>query len=286
MRGSNFFPESPSVINKGLITFAAGTLSGVSSILASQPIDVVRVRQQVATRSISMMDCFRSVLKNDGPLGLYKGTVPPACATGFLMATMFTVQQATKHSLLRPGSRELTWWDHCLCGAAGGAAQSVFATPIEFLKVRQQTASRQGRAASLRGLLRGTNVRWMYRAYVPLLLRDSIGYGLFLGTTEATIQHLNGQVGPGTLVLMGVTFAGTFYWFPTYPLDVIKTRLQNDNFAAPRYAGFFDCVRQARREPIAKLYRGLSTTLCYAVPRNGVKIFVFYRAKAWLESRV
>ena len=38
--------------------------------------------------------------------------------------------------------------------------------------------------------------------------------------------------------------AGAVYWLCVYPADIIKSKLQTDNFRKPAYKGSLDCARQ------------------------------------------
>ena len=38
--------------------------------------------------------------------------------------------------------------------------------------------------------------------------------------------------------------AGAVYWMCVYPADIIKSKLQTDNFRKPAFKGSLDCARQ------------------------------------------
>ena len=54
------------------------------------------------------------------------------------------------------------------------------------------------------------------------------------------------QLGLGSMVLAGGV-AGVFYWLPVYPADIVKSRLQVDDYQRPAYRGTLDCARQVCR---------------------------------------
>lgn len=55
-----------------------GAVAGAASVFGNTPIDVVKTRMQglEAARYKSTADCFMTILKNEGPMAFYKGTVP------------------------------------------------------------------------------------------------------------------------------------------------------------------------------------------------------------------
>lgn len=69
--------------------------------------------------------------------------------------------------------------------------------------------------------------------------------GLYFATYEALTQHSPEEEAVGTAAMLfagGLT--GTISWALTYPLDVIKTRLQADGV---KYSGVVDCLRKSIR---------------------------------------
>ncbi|KAF3963679.1 hypothetical protein CMV_011954 [Castanea mollissima] len=58
-------------------TIAVGALSGGLAAVTTTPFDVMKTRMMTAQgRSVSMSMVFLSILRHEGPLGLFKGTVP------------------------------------------------------------------------------------------------------------------------------------------------------------------------------------------------------------------
>lgn len=62
--------------------------------------------------------------------------------------------------------------------------------------------------------------------------------------------------------------AGEALWLASYPLDVVKSKMQSDGFGPKsRYQGFTDCVRQTwRGEGWRGFWRGIGPTLARAMP--------------------
>ncbi len=62
--------------------------------------------------------------------------------------------------------------------------------------------------------------------------------------------------------------AGEALWLASYPLDVVKSKMQSDGFGKEmRYRNMSDCFRQtARVEGLAGFWRGIGPTLLRAMP--------------------
>ena len=77
-------------------------------------------------------------------------------------------------------------------------------------------------------------------------------------------------------LFMSGGIAGGIGVITVYPIDLVKTRMQNQrgNFN-PRYKGSLDCTRQTiKNEGIFGLYRGLRPQLLGVVPEKAIKLAV------------
>lgn len=104
-------------------------------------------------------------------------------------------------------------------------------------------------------------------------VRDFLGYGLYFATYEAlTRSSLESHpIGTASMLMAG-GLSGTVSWIFTYPLDVVKTRLQVD---PEKYFSFADCLRKSvQSEGLVCLTRGLTPTLIRAFPTNAVTFTV------------
>lgn len=77
--------------------------------------------------------------------------------------------------------------------------------------------------------------------------------------------------------------SGIVSWLSTYPVDVIKSRLQADGVGGvTQYNGILDCVRKSYHEEGWRVFtRGLTSTLLRAFPVNAatfatVTVFLMY----------
>ena len=74
------------------------------------------------------------------------------------------------------------------------------------------------------------------------------------------------EVHPTVLLLAG-GMAGICAWIVTYPVDIIKSRIQAD--MTGKYSGLWDCLKQSYQESgMMSFTRGLAPTLLRAFPTN------------------
>jgi solute carrier family 25 carnitine/acylcarnitine transporter 20/29 len=79
--------------------------------------------------------------------------------------------------------------------------------------------------------------------------------------------------------------AGLAFWIPSFPIDVIKTKLQADSIKAPKYLGALDCARQTWRESgLRAFYKGFTPCFLRAAPVNAATFVVYEWASQALKG--
>ena len=159
-----------------------------------------------------------------------------------------------------------------LAGAAAGVASSFVRGPAERIKTVQQactTGRYHGTLHCARELLRmhGFVGGW-FTGIGSTVLREVPQMGLYFVTYDAVKKAFLERAGENNAtaatVLAGGS-AGVLQWVATYPLDVIKTRIQ----AAPpdAYKGVWDCAASSiRAEGPSVMFRGLGIAVVRAFP--------------------
>ena len=183
-----------------------------------------------------------------------------------------------------------------LGGVGTGALQSLLLTPVELIKIRLQlqttmprhakpgrgTQPHQGPISIAKSVMRTEGLRGMYRGLTITMLRDAPAHGVYFWTYEYVREQLHpgcrksGQESLNTMLIAG-GLAGVASWAGSYPLDVIKTRLQSQTqSSSPKYNGIVDCFRKSvKQEGYSVLWRGLGTAISRAFVVNGA-IFSAY----------
>jgi solute carrier family 25 carnitine/acylcarnitine transporter 20/29 len=168
-----------------------------------------------------------------------------------------------------------------LAGAAAGLANAPLSAPIEHVRIRLQTqpagAARlyAGPWACARSLAARAGVAGgLYRGSAVTALREVQAYGVWFLTFEALMRadaKRNGRARkdvPTVLVAAYGGVAGEALWVASYPLDVVKSRMQTDGFGEERR---FRTMRAAFRETwreggAGAFWRGIGPTLVRAMP--------------------
>lgn len=167
---------------------------------------------------------------------------------------------------------------HFLAGASAGIAQAPVCSPIELAKTRLQLqendSSRRvfnGPLQCLRHIHRTEGLRGVFSGFWITLLREAPSLGVYFATYEA-LTRSDTRISTVHMLLAGGS-AGTASWLISYPIDVVKSRLQAD--VDKKYNGAMDCFRKSvQAEGYSCLFRGINSTIIRAFPTNAATFAV------------
>ncbi|KAF7652699.1 hypothetical protein LDENG_00093800 [Lucifuga dentata] len=262
--------------------FVAGCIGGAAGVLVGHPFDTVKVRLQVQSASKPLyhgtFHCFQSIIRQESVFGLYKGIGSPMMGLTFINAIVFGVQGNTMRLL---GSD--TPMNQFLAGAAAGTIQCVICCPMELAKTRMQMQGTGEKKSSrkeyknsldcLACIYKREGLWGVNRGMVTTLIREAPGFGVYFLAYDVLTRYLGCEPSDSYMIpklLFAGGMAGIASWLSTYPVDVIKSRLQADGVGGVnKYSSIADCVRQSvRKEGYMVFTRGLTSTLLRAFPVN------------------
>ncbi|KAJ2614030.1 Mitochondrial carrier protein ymc2 [Coemansia sp. RSA 1365] len=278
----------------------AGSVGGIAQVLAGQPFDTVKVRLQTQPDIYTgTMDAVRKTVQNDGFGGFYKGTTTPLVGVGLCVSIQFLVVEQMKRYFGRlnntPSNQApmLTPTQLYISGAAAGVANSVVSGPVEHVRVRLQVQT-SGSAAQYKGpidcirkIYRSFGTAGIYKGQVPTIIRELNGFGMYFLAYEALVQRkmtesgkARSEISSGLVCLYGAA-AGFAMWLTSYPIDVVKSKMQTDGFSgsSQKYSGSIDCIRKTfEKEGLRGFFRGISPCLLRAAPANAATFIGFEMA--------
>lgn len=272
----------------------AGTVGGIAQVLVGQPFDTTKVRIQSSPNpNTSSIDVIKSLLKNEGPLAFYKGTLLPLIGIGACVSLQFSVNESMKRffTYVNDGPNKMDSKQFFLAGAAGGFATGFLASPIEHVRIRLQIQTKAKPGASLqyggpldvmKHLYQTGGITTIYRGFVPTLLRESLGIGIYFMTFEALVQNTmrkhdisRNQVESWKLCTYG-GLAGYSMWLSCYPIDVIKSKLQTDVIGYWKYKNSAAVIKDLwKTQGIKGFYVGFMPTILRAAPANAATFLAF-----------
>ncbi|GFZ50836.1 Carrier protein YMC1, mitochondrial [Saitozyma sp. JCM 24511] len=288
-------PDSPGLrLTQTQKDLVGGSVGGVAQVLVGQPFDIVKVRVQTAPPGTyaSPLDCATKLLKADGPLGFYKGTLTPLLGIGACVSIQFGALEWAKRTF---GSRKLPGQELNLAelwasGAIAGVANTAVANPVEHIRIRLQTQPEvtprlyAGPLDCAIKLYRQGGMSGLFKGQVSTMWRDGVGYGSYFMAYEWLVQRhirVNGVKREEISPLWAVTFgaaAGYALWASIYPVDVIKSKLQTDSLdpSKRQYRGMVDCaIKVWRAQGLKGFTGGLAPTLIRSPFANGATFVAF-----------
>ena len=114
----------------------------------------------------------------------------------------------------------------------------------------------------------------LYRGEAVTILREAQAYGVWflafewLMNADAARNKMDRKEVPSYKVAFYGGLAGEALWLSSYPLDVVKSKMQTDGFgASQRYKTMRDCFAQTwRAEGMRGFWKGIGPTLLRAMP--------------------
>ncbi|KAF8159263.1 carnitine/acyl carnitine carrier [Crassisporium funariophilum] len=313
------------------VDFIAGTVGGIAGLVVGFPFDTVKVRFQnpdIAGKYHSTLHAITTIIREERFTGLFKGITSPLASVALMNGVVFASYRFFMKAQLESSNSIPTIAQIALAGAGSGIVSSIVTTPVELIKIRQQSLLTQttARAVALQ-IFREAGISGLYRGLVSTALRDC-GYGAYFASYEVTRRLLSSSAGPPGIsdalaefenelaqvswpaLLFAGGVAGVVGWVATFPIDVVKTRIQGSHpilvYSVPtavpvqalqssavpllgwqgkQHIHFQDMnpyrtiwstiVHSYRAEGFGVFFRGLSPTLIRAVPTNMVTFAAF-----------
>ncbi|RYQ98440.1 hypothetical protein Ahy_A07g037343 [Arachis hypogaea] len=264
--------------------FVAGGIGGIAGIISGYPLDTLRILQQQNSRAGSAITILRNVVAKEGLTSLYRGMAAPLASVTFQNAMVFQSYAVLSRAFCSPVSFNdpPSLKAVALGGVGTGALQSILLSPIELVKIRLQvrdtsqlSEAEKGPIKVAKNILKTEGFRGIYRGLSITVLRDAPAHGLYFWTYEYARELLHpgcrksSEESLNTMLVAG-GLAGVSSWIFSYPLDVIKTRIQAQTLHSSKYNGILDCLQKSiKEEGYVVLWRGLGTAVARAFIVNG-----------------
>jgi len=286
------------------------TASGISTF-AGYPLDSLKSRLQTTKTPISVPRLALTVYREEGIAGFYRGLWIPLLTISFFRAASFTIYTSTKeyfqkrHWLERDSIIDASITGG-ISGAMSGALITVGSTPFELVKVRRQLeyaiASSKGvhlekapgTLDAVKDIFRTGGIGGLYTGFRLHLARDTTGTMLYFleydGMRYLLGRKRSGEQGaiptwlPIHISLVPFvcgSFAGVTSWALIYPLDVVKTKVQQRALAGEKYKGPLETFHRLIRGPdpnhpktfldgVTRIYRGLGVSAIRSITTHGL----------------
>ncbi|KAK3245204.1 hypothetical protein CYMTET_45216 [Cymbomonas tetramitiformis] len=269
----------------------AGAAAGMAEHTIMFPVDTVKTRMQACPSVVTAAGCcaeryttvsgtVRTILKDEGIVGMYRGVTAMAVGAGPAHAVYYAAYEAGKQFLGTNSSRV----DPMVGGAAGAFATIVsdaIAVPMDVVKQRLQLPHSPylNTTNCIKRVFKEEGIAAFFRSYPTTLVMNvpyaTIQFGSYeyakqaFGATEeeAEEQLITHVVAGGS--------AGAFAGGLTTPMDVLKTRLQTLAPCRPQHTGstfaIFKAMKViAKTEGPSALFKGVVPRVMFHAPAAAI----------------
>ena len=318
----------------------AGTLAGLVSTVSLFPLDTIKVRYQVDERTTikapqRLFDAFQKVVRREGWQGLYQGLSAGVWGASLSWGGYFFFYERAKLRWLANREHESAKvphdaWHQMAASSEAGVIMVALTNPIWLVKTRMQLQLRQRVADAApveigqrpyRGFLdalttigREEGPLALYKGSIPALMLVSHGVVQFvvyerLKMEVSTRWPDSGKAGGAAFLGMGAA-AKIVASVATYPIQVVKTRLQQRRLDNPpaaaaaagtspkwtssmlvvgtqaQYRGVVDCVAKTWRvEGAYGFYKGCFPNAIRVAPGAAITFYTYEMVSGLLRSR-
>jgi solute carrier family 25 carnitine/acylcarnitine transporter 20/29 len=242
----------------------SGAVGGIAQVLIGQPFDIIKVRLQTTSDYKGAADAATQILKKEGPSAFYKGTLTPLIGIGACVSVQFGAYNYARRAFESQNAttgKAMGYGQYYLAGAFAGLSNTILSSPIEHIRIRLQTQP-HGAGRLYAGPLDCISKREA-QAYGCWFL----AFEYMMNSDAARNNIARGEIPTWKIAGYGA-LAGEALWLSSYPLDVIKSKMQTDGFGEKqRYKSMRDAFAQTfRQEGLGGFWRGVGPTLLRAAP--------------------
>jgi solute carrier family 25 oxoglutarate transporter 11 len=278
--GKNDFLHTPFM--RAALPFINGGTAGMVATTVIQPIDMIKVRLQLAGQGVrtgpkpTPLSVTREIIASGKMLDLYTGL-----SAGLLRQAVYTTARLgffdtfmgvlTKRA--KEGNRKIGFAERAGAGLSAGGLAAMLGNPADLALIRMQSdglkpiAERKNYKSvidALTSITKSEGVVALWAGAAPTVVRAmALNFGQLAFFSEAKQQLKDTSLSPRAQTLTASAVAGFFASFFSLPFDFVKTRLQKQQKAPDGtfpYKGMGDCfVKVAREEGLLRFYRGFST---------------------------
>ncbi|PSN75092.1 mitochondrial dicarboxylate transporter [Corynespora cassiicola Philippines] len=294
-QATNNFLHTPFM--RAALPFINGGLAGMTATTAIQPVDMIKVRLQLAGEGVKTgpkptpISVFREIVAagkiTDLYTGLSAGLLRQAVYTTARLGFFDTFMKSLTASAEAKGTK-IGFKERAGAGLAAGGLAAVVGNPADLALIRMQSdglkpvAQRANYTSVIDALVRISKNEGVLRLWAgsyPTVVRAmALNFGQLAFFSEAKNQLKGTSLSSRTQTLTASAVAGFFASFFSLPFDFVKTRLQKQTRAPDGslpYKGMFDCFKKvAAEEGLLRFYRGFGTYYVRIAPHAMITLIV------------
>mmetsp|Transcript_13543 Transcript_13543/g.32757 ORF Transcript_13543/g.32757 Transcript_13543/m.32757 type:complete len:298 (+) Transcript_13543:69-962(+) len=282
--------------------FVTGSISGMAATCCIQPIDMVKVRIQLAAgsgKAEGPVTVATNMLKNEGLGAMYKGLsaglTRQVVYTGARLGLFDKFTELSKD----PSGKPSGFATKALCALSAGGLAAIMGNPADLALIRMQAdgmlppAERRGYTnvvTAFSGILATEGAAGLFAGWLPTSTRAmALNFGMLAFNAQAK-EVLQGVGVSGAPLTFGASaIAGFFASFFSLPFDFVKTQMQKQKkdpvTGEWQYKSSMDCVTKTLAEggPL-RFYAGFPTYYVRIAPHAMITLIAQDQVKKFWKA--
>ncbi|RMJ13524.1 putative mitochondrial 2-oxoglutarate/malate carrier protein [Fusarium euwallaceae] len=287
-----------SPVAKAILPFVNGGISGMVATSVVQPVDMIKVRIQLAGEGTAAgpkptpLSVTRQIIASGKVLDLYTGL-----SAGLLRQAVYTTARLGMFDTLmgslsaraKSEGRAVGFSERATAGLTAGGIAAMIGNPADLALIRMQSdglkplAERKNYKSvidALGSIAKSEGIGALWAGAAPTVVRAmALNFGQLAFFSEAKAQlKKHTDLSTQTQTLSASAIAGFFASFFSLPFDFVKTRLQKQSKGPDGklpYRGMVDCFSKvAKQEGLGRFYRGFGTYYVRIAPHAMVTLIV------------
>jgi len=278
-----------------LIDFMMGGVSAAVSKTAAAPIERVKLLIQNQDEMIKqgrlkdpykgIVDCFGRVIREEGPLHLWRGNLANVLRYFPTQALNFAFKDQIKRLFGFTKEKNGYWvWfaGNLASGGLAGAASLTFVYSLDYARTRlanDAKSSKKGGERQFNGLvdvyrktMRTDGIRGLYRGFVVSCVGIIVYRGLYFGMFDTFSDMMSPELRRNFFVKFFLGWAVTIgAGLASYPLDTVRRRMMMTSGEAVKYTSSLQCMSQIiSKEGVGSLFKGAGANILRGIAGAGV----------------
>ncbi|KAF9920922.1 hypothetical protein FBU30_009118 [Linnemannia zychae] len=286
---------------------AGGAAGAVSRTIVS-PLERMKILFQVQgpepANYQGVIPTLRKMWAEEGFIGFMRGNGTNVIRIVPYSAVQFASYEQFKRLLMDPAKQDLDTPRRLTAGALAGLTSVAFTYPLDIVRTRlsiqsAQMANTKEAQGALPGIWKtmviiyknGGGMVGLYRGLGPTLTGVAPYVALNFQAYEVLRAYLTppGEVAPSVAMkLVCGAVAGSFAQTVTYPLDVLRRRMQVTGMEAVsyKYSSTWDGVKKIiKQEGVRGLYKGMVPNYLKVAPAISISFVVYEQCKQILIGK-
>lgn len=265
----------------------SSTLFTLTSRMVTAPLDIIKIRMQLADGRLHIADVVKLTLRNEGVVAFWKGNVPAEIMYILYGALQFALYQTVNRWL---SAAEQTWADstvskvikqplvHSLVtGFTAGASSTLVTYPFDLLRTRLAANRDKGLARMLTTMklifVNEGGFRGFFAGIQPTMLAIALNTGLMFSTYTKARQIAERHLKIPFIEGICGFVAGATAKAITFPLDTLRKRCQMTLDYRTSWVGLARGV--VARGGVRGLYNGFTVALVKTAPTSAISMWAY-----------